>query len=919
MPPRAYALLPLALLAAAGAQERSIIEWSFAEPGELHGWVANDHLADVKVADGALGGRTVNWDPFFTSPVFDIPARPWQTIELVLRSDKGFDGQIFWSNTLQSQYAGFFPDRNTPFHARGGGQWETIRISPYWQAEKKIVHLRLDLADGCTFAVRSIKVVEPAEDPTLQTSTSWDFTKGAAGWSAMGLGEPESVAGGTAWEVAEQPCSLRSPRLGVELGDRYWVALRMRTRTGRRARLEWATAERNGLSSQAFDLRPDGLWHTYNLDVGGQPGWRGQLLALGLVPTNEARDTVEVASLAIVEDPVGGPDLEVTRFGLDNAINRAGKPCVVSARVLNHGGENAVGVKATLSVPAGVKAVPLGPPAPELEFGIPGTYRWTVTASKPGPVDATVRFSGPGAPAAAVAARLEFTASPPGAARSGYVPEPHPAQTKYLIGTYYFPRWFSPNDWECIDRVAPIRKPVLGWYDESKPEIVDWQIKWAVEHGVNLFLVDWYWSAGSRNLEQWLHQGYMHAKYRKFLKWAVMWANHNAPNTHSREDWINVTQWWIDHYFAMPEYQRMDGKPVVYIWAPTNISRDVGGTEKARELLDLSQEMARKAGYPGIVFAAMNVGDSPQSAKDLVAMGYTVCTTYHWWSGAERAAPDYRYFPYSTVVDRARETWEARREVDEAAGLKFLPVADSGWDSRPWHGDSSMVIHDRTVPEWERLLREAKGYLDAHQETTLVLGPWNEWGEGSYLEPCAEWGFGMVEAVRRVFCDPGPAHTDVAPTDVGLGPYDIPLYLPGGKAEFDFATGLQGWTGMMGLRDVGVADGALHAVTNSTDPAFRAPNLNLRASQHPNLTLRMKLSRTPSGKDGLQIFFATPTQGESEANSVKTEVIADGEYHTYVLPMSANPRWRGVIRAMRLDPCSSTGVEVWIDEARLGK
>ena len=30
----------------------------------------------------------------------------------------------------------------------------------------------------------------------------------------------------------------------------------------------------------------------------------------------------------------------------------------------------------------------------------------------------------------------------------------------------------------------PERKPVLGWYDEASPEVADWQIKWAVEHGI---------------------------------------------------------------------------------------------------------------------------------------------------------------------------------------------------------------------------------------------------------------------------------------------------------------------------------------------------------------------------------------------------------------------------------------------------
>jgi hypothetical protein len=33
----------------------------------------------------------------------------------------------------------------------------------------------------------------------------------------------------------------------------------------------------------------------------------------------------------------------------------------------------------------------------------------------------------------------------------------------------------------------------------------------------------------------------------------------------------------------------------------------------------------------------------------------------------------------------------------------------------------------------------------------ITINSWNEWTEGSYLEPDAVNGFGYLEAVRRVF------------------------------------------------------------------------------------------------------------------------------------------------------------------------
>jgi hypothetical protein len=436
---------------------------------------------------------------------------------------------------------------------------------------------------------------------------------------------------------------------------------------------------------------------------------------------------------------------------------------------------------------------------------------------------------------------------------------------------------------------------------------------------VSYFLVDWYWSAGSRSLEQWLHKGYLNAKYRRYLKWAVMWANHNAPGTHSVEDWRNVTQYWIDHYFGMEEYQRLDGKPAVYVWAPGNLRRDLGGSEGAAKLLAMSQEMAKAAGYPGVYFVAMNDGGTPDSAKRCAAEGYSAHTHYHHWGDAPQQAADPRHFPYSLVVDRSYQGWVERDEAVRAAGMTYLPVADSGWDSRPWHGDKSMVIYDRTADQFERLLREAKRFLDEHNETNLVLGPWNEWGEGSYLEPCAEYGFGMLDAIRKVFCTGPDQRTDVIPADVGAGPYDLDMSAANAGTAWTFDAGTNGWDRMMGMGEVTSVDGALHTVTTSPDPAFASPILQLHASMWPYLVIRMKVVQPQPGEDGCQVFFATATRAISEANSVKTAVHADGQWHTYVLPMHENPRWRGVVSSFRLDPVSSKDAEIWIDDIHLAK
>lgn len=54
----------------------------------------------------------------------------------------------------------------------------------------------------------------------------------------------------------------------------------------------------------------------------------------------------------------------------------------------------------------------------------------------------------------------------------------------------------------------------------------------------------------------------------------------------------------------------------------------------------------------------------------------------------------------------------------------------------------------------------------------MLLDNWNEFGEGHYLFPTREFGFGYLDAVREVFAPGAAEHRDVTPDDLGRGPYD---------------------------------------------------------------------------------------------------------------------------------------------------
>jgi len=155
-------------------------------------------------------------------------------------------------------------------------------------------------------------------------------------------------------------------------------------------------------------------------------------------------------------------------------------------------------------------------------------------------------------------------------------------------------------------------------------------------------------------------------------------------------------------------------------------------------------------------------------------------TTYHEWGSTIDGQVGRKLFQYDDVVREGPAAWSRKNQA--AAGLAYYPRIDPGWDSRPWHGHKSMVIQGRTPELCEDLLRNARTFCRDNGKGMVILGPVNEWGEGSYIEPCTEFGFEMLEAVRRTFATAPSAAwpVNLSPADVGLGPYDFLVPSGGG-------------------------------------------------------------------------------------------------------------------------------------------
>lgn len=346
------------------------------------------------------------------------------------------------------------------------------------------------------------------------------------------------------------------------------------------------------------------------------------------------------------------------------------------------------------------------------------------------------------------------------------IPRPRPVSTgPYQVGAYYFPGWPTREKWKVLD-AFPERTPLLGYYAEGDPTVMDWQIKWAVEHGIGFFAFDWYWDRGRRQLEHALHGGFLNARFRSYMKFCLLWANHNPPGSSSESDLLAVTDYWIANYFRRPEYLTLDGKPVVIIFEPRLLRKDMG-SEAVTAAFRRMRARVEAAGLPGL-FLFATVDDDPRELARLKAEGYDAGTGYNY-PHAGMADKKALLGTYDDMVDGYERIW---RGVAREGILDYAPVTEPGWDSRPWYGAKGLVRTGRTPEKFRDMLARARAFVDRHpvagDERLVLVEAWNEYGEGEAVEPHRQWGFAYLDAIRSVFAEGGGPHRDIVPEDLGL-------------------------------------------------------------------------------------------------------------------------------------------------------
>lgn len=117
------------------------------------------------------------------------------------------------------------------------------------------------------------------------------------------------------------------------------------------------------------------------------------------------------------------------------------------------------------------------------------------------------------------------------------------------------------------------------------------------------------------------------------------------------------------------------------------------------------------------------------------------------------------------------------------------------------------------------------------------------------------------------------------------------------------------------LANVTVANGCLSGTVNGDNPYIAEPRLPvINADANRYIQVRMKNSTGTTG----EIFWGTEAKPYYEAGrEIAFPITSDKTFHDYIIDMSVNPQWAGLVNTVRLDPCEASSGTVDIDFIRV--
>jgi hypothetical protein len=328
-------------------------------------------------------------------------------------------------------------------------------------------------------------------------------------------------------------------------------------------------------------------------------------------------------------------------------------------------------------------------------------------------------------------------------------------------------------------RTTPFTPALGDTYRASNPHVVEQQIDWAADYGVDAFSVEWTTPRGvgcCGSMEDTLDDVFLKARNLDRTRWVIFYdlvlrilqtpglqvnlsrgMDFDDPDVY--DTFVYDMERFAGKYFKEPHYLTIDDRPVVYIWGTWNaIGRFPEAFKEARQkVADL--------GYD--VYLVGDVLREDVFNPDL-ASAYDANTNFTFLIPG---TPPFKDVGQAAVAQgRVFEKWRSWIQGLKVDGREENVILQPGWapqyDDRmfkDWQNQEGIYVPATSKDQVLAMAELSRQYAQpaGSQGWKLVwINTWNNWPESTTIEPTADHGpkypagnyqFDFLEIVRDVF------------------------------------------------------------------------------------------------------------------------------------------------------------------------
>jgi hypothetical protein len=300
-----------------------------------------------------------------------------------------------------------------------------------------------------------------------------------------------------------------------------------------------------------------------------------------------------------------------------------------------------------------------------------------------------------------------------------------------LVGAYYYP-WYGPGQHPVSDslrlHLVPQQDSELGEYDSSSSEVISRHIDYSHQANIHFWLCSW-WGPGTNENNVFRHSILPHP-YANELRYAILYESTGRLGSFSDPDYSNLLpdfQYFADNYFSNPNYLKIDGRPVVFIYLTRVYFRNPLGYDALANL---------RAAFPDIYIIADDVFGRNYSSNN--ASKWDAVTAYDVYGQTLQS-----YGSTKAALDELKRIISQAKTAANSVGVGFIPFATPGFNDRyirGGHRGAPRYFEDEPASVegdlFRAMLRDVVvPKVDPLAQNILMVTSFNEWHEDTQIEP----------------------------------------------------------------------------------------------------------------------------------------------------------------------------------------